>query len=152
MKILVSNVGSTSLKFKLFEMPRETVLCTGKVERVGSPDDAIFAYENLQTGYRVEQICGIPGYTEGIAAFTACMTEPDPKIGVLTDIREVDAVGFKTVAAKGFYGVHELTEEVIRGMEEFMSGHSKWSTIKHKKAKTDSLLEGDKLICRVQKR
>ena len=121
MKILVSNVGSTSLKFKLFEMPRETVLCTGKVERVGSPDDAIFAYENLQTGYHMEQICGIPGYTEGIAAFTACMTDPDPKIGVLSDIREVDAVGFKTVAAKGFYGVHELTEEVIRGMEEFMS-------------------------------
>ena len=33
MKILVSNVGSTSLKFKLYDMPSEAVLCEAKVER-----------------------------------------------------------------------------------------------------------------------
>ena len=38
MKLLVSNVGSTSLKFKLYEMPSEEVLCSAKVERVGSRD------------------------------------------------------------------------------------------------------------------
>lgn len=119
MKILVSNVGSTSLKFKLYEMPSEEVLCTGKVERVGSKDDAIFAYENRRTGYREKRTCGIPGYTEGIAAFTACMT--DPVKGVLQRIDEVDAVGFKTVASRGFYGIHELTQEVMKGMEDFMS-------------------------------
>jgi len=119
MKILVSNVGSTSLKFKLFEMPQEEVICTGKVERVGSPDDAIFVYVNCRTGYKEERICGIPGYTEGIGAFTACMT--DAEHGVLKTIGEVDAVGFKTVAAKGFYGVHELTDEVMQAMEDYMS-------------------------------
>lgn len=36
MKLLVCNAGSTSLKFKLFDMPAETVLAEGKVERVGT--------------------------------------------------------------------------------------------------------------------
>lgn len=45
MKLLVSNVGSTSLKFKLYEMPSEEVLCSAKVERVGSRD-AIYSWEN----------------------------------------------------------------------------------------------------------
>lgn len=50
MKILICNVGSTSLKFKLYDMPACTVLSQGKVERVGSDGDAIFQYENLLTG------------------------------------------------------------------------------------------------------
>ena len=50
MKILVCNAGSTSLKFKLYEMPGCEVLATGKVERVGSSDDAIFGYCNCGTG------------------------------------------------------------------------------------------------------
>ena len=54
MKVLVCNAGSTSLKFKLYEMPACTVLATGKVERVGSCDDAIFGYCNTVTGYRVD--------------------------------------------------------------------------------------------------
>ena len=119
MKILVSNVGSTSLKFKLYEMPEEKILCTGKVERVGSPDDAIFAYENRLNGFAVKKTTGIPGYTEGIALFTEYMT--DPENGVIESISQVDAVGFKTVAAKGFYGVHEITGEVIGAMREYLS-------------------------------
>ena len=55
MKILVCNVGSTSLKFKLYDMPACTVLSQGKAERVGSLDDAIFQYENLQTGSLVNE-------------------------------------------------------------------------------------------------
>ena len=65
MTILGSNVGSTTLTFKLYEMPQEKVLCSGKVERVGSIDDAIFLYENHLTGERISEICGISGYTEG---------------------------------------------------------------------------------------
>ena len=55
MYILVSNVGSTSLKFKLYSMPEEKVLCTGKAERVGSVSDGIFVYENRLTGERISR-------------------------------------------------------------------------------------------------
>ena len=50
MKILVSNAGSTSLKFKLFDMEGEKALCDARVERVGSRDRAIFTYKNLVSG------------------------------------------------------------------------------------------------------
>ena len=45
MKILICNAGSTSLKFKLWDMPALAVLAEGKVERVGS-SDAIFHYSS----------------------------------------------------------------------------------------------------------
>ena len=118
MIILVSNVGSTSLKFKLYEMPQERVLCTGKVERVGSAD-AIFAYENRQTGQRVDEVLAIPGYTEGIQKYCGCMT--DPAIGVLKDLSQIGGIGFKTVAAKGYYGVHEITPSVMKAMEDYLT-------------------------------
>lgn len=118
MKILVSNVGSTSLKFKLYEMPEETVLCTGKVERVGS-DDAIFSYRNMQNGFISEITpCSVPTYTEGIGMFTEHML--DPANGVLNAISEIMAVGFKTVAAKGYNGIHEITEDVMQAMRDYM--------------------------------
>ena len=118
MKILVSNVGSTSLKFKLYDMPSESVLCAGRVERVGS-DDAIFSYERTSDGASVSEFpCSIPSYTEGIGRFVECMQ--DPTVGVLMAVVQLDAVGFKTVAAKGFYGVHKLTGDVLLGMEEYL--------------------------------
>ena len=119
MKILVSNVGSTSLKFKLFEMPEEKVLCTGKVERVGS-DDAIFGYTRISDGYTDSRTgVSIPSYTEGIDLFIQCMT--DPEHGVTGSISDVEAIGFKTVAAKGFYGIHLINDEVLQAMKDYMS-------------------------------
>lgn len=35
MKVLSVNAGSSSLKFKMFEMPEEKVLIAGTVERIG---------------------------------------------------------------------------------------------------------------------
>ena len=65
MLILVCNVGSTSLKYKLFNMPSTDILVEAKTERVGR-DDAIFSYTNHQNGFS-EKLEGIsvPGYAEG---------------------------------------------------------------------------------------
>ena len=118
MKVLVCNAGSTSLKFKLFDMPGDTVLADGKVERVGSPDNAIFHF-GKPDGYRVfrENQC-ITTYTEGIQMFLDCLL--DPKNGVLKDLGELERVGFKTVLSKGHYGIHELTPDVLKGMEDYL--------------------------------
>ncbi len=37
-RVLVPNLGSTSLKYQLFEFPSESVLARGKVERITGPD------------------------------------------------------------------------------------------------------------------
>lgn len=53
MNVLVCNAGSTSLKFKLYDMPSPEVLAEGKVERVGSTDNAIFHYANEKKHFAV---------------------------------------------------------------------------------------------------
>ena len=115
MKILVCNVGSTSLKFKLYDMPACTVLSQGKAERVGSLDDAIFQYENLQTGSLLnEEKTAIPDYRAGIRRYLDCLT--DPQTGVLSSVSQIERVGYKTTLSKNHFGDHELTDEVIEGM------------------------------------
>lgn len=119
MKVLAANVGSTSLKFKLFEMPEGTALCEAKIERVGSRDKAIFAYGSLVTGkhYRLEGQC-IPDYTTGIRMFLEALVSGE--YGVIKSVGEIDRIGFKTVLSKGFYGVHELTDAVMDGMRDYL--------------------------------
>lgn len=119
MKVLAANVGSTSLKFKLFEMPEETALCEAKIERVGSRDKAIFAYGSLVTGkhYRLEGQC-IPDYTTGIRMFLEALVSGEYR--VIKSVGEIDRIGFKTVLSKGFYGVHELTDAVMDGMRDYL--------------------------------
>ena len=119
MLILVCNVGSTSLKYKLFDMPAAEVLAEGKTERVGR-SDAIFSYRNRKNGF-AEKLEGIsvPGYAEGIRLFLRYLL--GEKSGALKSIDELEAIGFKTVLAKGYYGVHELTDEVLAAMEAYVT-------------------------------
>lgn len=118
MKLLVCNAGSTSLKFKLFVMPGDKVLAEGKVERVGSLDSAIFHFKKPD-GFKIfrENLC-IPTYTEGIQMFLDCLLNHE--YGVLSNLQELERVGFKTVLSKDHYGIHELTPEVLKGMEEYL--------------------------------
>ena len=117
MKLLVCNAGSTSLKFKLFEMPKERVLAEGKVERVGT-DRAIYHFSK-PSGFRIfREHLSIPTYTEGIQTFLNDLL--DREHGELSDLAELERVGFKTVLSKGHYGIHELTPEVLQGMEDYM--------------------------------
>lgn len=118
MKVLVCNAGSTSLKFKLYDMPGDRVLAEGKVERVGRTD-AIFHYTNCLAGCRVQlEGQSILSYAQGIQRYLDCLT--DGESGVIARVSDIERVGFKTVLAKGFYGIHELTEEVLQAMEEYL--------------------------------
>lgn len=117
MKILICNAGSTSLKFKLWDMPGHIQLAQGRVERVGS-DRAIFRYECGDFRRQLEPVY-IPNYATGIQMFLDMLTGCDaPAIHAL---KEIEAVGFKTVLAKDYYGVHELTDDVLSGMRAYLS-------------------------------
>lgn len=117
MTILICNAGSTSLKFKLYDMPAETVLASGGVERVGSTDDAIYKYDNASRGVSLrEEKQSVPDYETGIRRFLADVT--DGERGAIGAVDEIERVGFKTVLSRGYYGVHELTEPVLQGMRD----------------------------------
>ncbi len=120
MIVLVCNAGSTSLKFKLYDMPGCKVLAAGKVERVGSCDDAIFGYCNCETGFTVDAgRQNIPGYQVGIEKFLFELTKGQG--AVLSDIGQIERVGYKSVLSKGHYGIHEIDGGVIQGMRDFFA-------------------------------
>ena len=117
MKILICNAGSTSLKFKLWQMPEFEVLAEGKVERVGS-ENAIFSYKSAKGSVSRENF-PVKDYTEGIQLFLDTLSVSD--VRAIDDIAEVEAVGYKTVLSKDHYGVHILTEDVLDGMRAYFS-------------------------------
>ena len=120
MKVLVCNVGSTSLKFKLYEMPEARVLAQCGIERVGSDKDAVFKYENCLTEKKnAAEKADIPDYESGIRLFLEYLT--DKEYGMLGSFSEIERVGYKATLSKGHLGVHELDYEVLRGMEDWIS-------------------------------
>lgn len=119
MRIMTCNVGSTSLKFKLYDMPQGQLMADGKVERVGSETDAIYSFANRQNGYKLDaQGQSIPDYTTGIRRHLADLAGEH---GVLSSMDEVDAVVFKCPIAAGFPDTHPVSEELFRGMEEYLA-------------------------------
>ena len=90
MLILVCNVGSTSLKYKLFDMPCTDILVEAKTERVGRTD-AIFSYRNNRNGFS-EKLEGIavPGYADGIRLFLRYLLGEES--GALRSIDELHLV------------------------------------------------------------
>ena len=116
MKILVVNVGSTSLKFRLFQMEDESVVAVGKVERVGSPQSPL-SYQ-LGDGPRREKDILAPDHRAAIEQVLEILT--DPAAEVLTSLEELDAIGFKPVHAKGIADSVVVTDEVIQAMEDYI--------------------------------
>ncbi len=116
MKILVVNVGSTSLKFRLFQMDDESVAAVGKVERVGSPRSPL-SYQ-LGDGPKQEREIRAPDHRAAIEQVLEILTDPAAK--VLTSLQELDAIGFKPVHAKGIADSVVVTDEVIRAMEDYI--------------------------------
>lgn len=117
MLILISNVGSTSLKFKLYDMPSELVLCDAKIERIGSKN-GIYHYGNHHTKKEHNiDVVALNSYQDGIELFLKDLCGED---GVIKDIKEIEAIGFKTVISKGFNGTVELNEDVMKGMKDYL--------------------------------
>ncbi len=115
MKILIANVGSTSFKYKLFEIDSEEVLGEGKIERVGSESSPVF---HKSTGKRpVSEEIGIPDYPSAIRKAIDLITDLDT--GCIDELSEISAVGFKTVHLRGKPGVYILDEEILGRMEEY---------------------------------
>src|SRR5262249_22600446 len=114
MKILVANLGSTSFKYRLFEMAGEKVLARGAVERVCAPNSRSFA--PTEAG-RLEEERPVPNHAVAVEACLRLLT--DPKIGVLQSAKELAAIGFKAVHAQGMTGVQRVDEKVLAAMEAY---------------------------------
>jgi acetate kinase len=112
MKILVANLGSTSFKYRLFDMADEKVLARGGVERIGSEQARCYVEVAEQ---REEATLAAPDHA---VAVRLCLKQLADK-NCLTSPRELAAIGFKTVHAQGLTGVHRVDERVLAAMEAF---------------------------------
>src|SRR5690349_350163 len=114
MKILVANLGSTSFKYRLFDMADERVLARGGVERIGGTTSRCYAQTEL--GSR-EELAPVPDHAVAVEACLRLLS--DSQIGVLKDAEELSAIGFKAVHAQGLTGVHRVDTEVLAAMEAY---------------------------------
>jgi acetate kinase len=112
MKILVANLGSTSFKYRLFEMTDERQLARGGIERIGSPRSDGF----VEIGpNRQEFSAEIPDHA---VAVRRCLDQlTDPETGCLDDASEVAAIGFKAVHGGRFSGVQRVSDELLDEMQ-----------------------------------
>ena len=112
MKILVANLGSTSFKYRLFDMADERQLARGGVERIGS--DASRCFVEIG-GKRQELMSQVPDHA---VAVRQCLTQlTDPASGCLQNAAEVAAIGFKAVHGGRYSGVQRVTPDVLAAME-----------------------------------
>ena len=113
MKILAANLGSTSFKYRLFDMGDERQLARGGIERIGSPESRL----SVQIGDRQqERMLQVPDHA---AAVRQCLAElTDPESGCPAEASEVAAIGFKAVHGGSVSGVQRVTDELLTAMEE----------------------------------
>jgi len=113
--LLIANVGSTSLKFKLYEFPSEKVLAEGRIEAIGR-ERSPASYRNFR-GQAANREEAVTDYPAAIRLAVGWLT--DPQVGVLASLEQLGAVGFKPVHGGRFSGAVRLDEAVLQGMREF---------------------------------
>ncbi len=113
MKVLVSNLGSTSFKYRLFDMNDERELARGAVERIGAPQSPC----RVKIGsWSDERVMAVPHH--GVAVQACLQQLTDAEHGCLKDPSELTAIGFKAVHGGRYSGVFHVTEDVLKAMEE----------------------------------
>ena len=117
MKVLVLNCGSSSIKYKLYDMTDESVLAQGGVERIGI-DDA-FIKVKLPNGEKKKIMADLPTHKEGVELVFKCLL--DPEIGAIKSLDEIGAVGHRIVQGGDLFEKSCLvTPKVEEGIESLI--------------------------------
>ena len=145
MKVLVLNCGSSSIKYKLYNMDDESVLAQGGVERIGL--DNAFIKVKLPNGEKKQIMHDMPDHKEGVNFVFKCLL--DPEIGAIKDLKEIDAVGHRVVQGGDKFKESVIVDKSVEdGIEELCdlapvhnAGHLKGIRA------VDSLMPGTPQVC-----
>lgn len=117
MHILVLNCGSSSIKYKLYDMVNEAVLAQGGVERIGL--DEAFIKVKLNNGEKKQIMADLPTHREGVQLVFKCLL--DPEFGAIKSLDEIGAVGHRVVQGGDLFEKSCLvTPEVEKGIESLI--------------------------------
>lgn len=113
MKVLVANLGSTSFKSRLYDLPSEVQLARGGIDRIGQSASACFTEIN---GQRHDFTAPVKDHAAAVGMCLDQLTHPD--YGCLKSVEEVAAIGFKAVFAGDLSGVRVVDEALLKKMED----------------------------------
>ncbi|MBW3111491.1 acetate kinase [Bacillus sp. MCCB 382] len=111
-KVIAINAGSSSLKFQLFDMPEETVITKGLIERIGL-NDAVF---NITVNdEKREEVTDIPNHEVAVKMLLEKLTG----FGIINSLDEIEGIGHRVVHGGEIFNESVLiTDEVITKIEE----------------------------------
>ena len=109
MKVLVLNCGSSSIKYKLYNMDNEAVLAQGGVERIGL--DNAFIKVKLTNGEKKQIMADLPTHKEGVSLVFKCLL--DLEFGAIKDLKEIDAVGHRIVQGGDKYNKSVIVDKQV---------------------------------------
>ena len=114
MKVLVINSGSSSLKYQLIDMETEAVVAKGNCERIGIDGSKLV---HKAKGKEWETVISMPDHNVAVQLVLKALT--DSETGVISSMKEIDAVGHRVVASgEAFKKPTLVTPEAMVLMEE----------------------------------
>ena len=116
MKILVINCGSSSIKYKLYEMDTREVLAAGGIERVGQ--QGAFLKTTDHNGEKIQLDFDCPSHTEGIKMMFDTLMHP--RYGAIKSLDEIAAAGHRIVAGGRFAESRLVTDEMLEEWKTYM--------------------------------
>ncbi len=115
MKILVLNCGSSSLKYQLIDMENEAVLAKGICEKIGMDGSMISHTPTGKDGFKNRQEA-MPDHKAAVKLVIDALL--DAQVGVIKDMKEIDAVGHRVLHGGKYYSasivVNDDVKRVIR--------------------------------------
>ena len=111
-KIMSVNAGSSSLKFQLFKMPEEEVICSGVVERIGQ---AMGSFTMKRNGEKKVIEEPIPDHGKAVDMLLKALIDD----GIVEKLEEIDAVGHRIVQGGPYFSDSAVVDDdVIAKVEE----------------------------------
>lgn len=112
MKIMSVNAGSSSLKFRIFNMPEEELLCSGVVERIGSKKAESSVKYN---GKKYEDILPILNHQEAVEEVIKNLIN----LKLIKDVKEIEGIGHRIVQGGEIFKDSALiNKKVVKDIEK----------------------------------
>ena len=122
MKVLVPNLGSTSLKYQLLDMADERVIARGRIERIGSPDAIVWTSD--AAGALSQQTMPVADHRAAVQVLIGHLERGGSEA--------IDAVGFKAViGGPNYRGSFRVDDAVLAAMREFLKDYPGLDKYKH---------------------
>lgn len=116
MKILVINCGSSSIKYKLYEMDSRQTLAAGGIEKIGLP--GAFLKIKMNDGSPKVIEAEIPDHSVGIKMmFDALLNK---EYGAISSLDEIGAAGHRIVHGGVFTKSQVVTDQMIEEWKQYM--------------------------------